>query len=105
MILYSVILFLAAVPMAVISIAIYRGKTNLIHDYHQTKVTDKAAYGRAFGKAMLVVTASLLASGVIALFGDTKTIAMISMAALFLGLVIGIACIIAVQRKYNNGLF
>ena len=91
--------------MAVISIAIYRGKTNLIHDYHQTKVTDKAAYGRAFGKAMLVVTASLLASGVIALFGDTKTIAMISMAALFLGLVIGIACIIAVQRKYNNGLF
>ena len=105
MILYSVILFLAAVPMAVISIAIYRGKTNLIHDYHQTKVTDKAAYGRAFGKAMLVVTASLLASGVIALFGDTKTIAMISMAALFLGLVIGIACIIAVQIKYNNGLF
>ena len=91
--------------MAVISIAIYRGKTNLIHDYHQTKVTDKAAYGRAFGKAMLVVTASLLASGVIALFGDTKTIAMISMAALFLGLVIGIACIIAVQIKYNNGLF
>ena len=105
MILYSVILFLVAVPMAVISIAIYRGKTNLIHDYHQTKVTDKAAYGRAFGKAMLVVTASLLASGVIALFGDTKTIAMLSMAALFLGLVIGIACIIAVQRKYNNGLF
>ena len=91
--------------MAVISIAIYRGKTNLIHDYHQTKVTDKAAYGRAFGKAMLVVTASLLASGVIALFGDTKTIAMISMAALFIGLIIGIACIIAVQRKYNNGLF
>ena len=105
MILYSVILFLVAVPMAVISIAIYRGKTNLIHDYHQTKVTDKAAYSRAFGKAMLVVTASLLASGVRALCGDTKTIAMISMAALFLGLVIGIACIIAVQRKYNNGLF
>ena len=91
--------------MGIISIAIYRGKTNLIHDYHQTKVTDKAAYGRAFGKAMLVVTASLVASGVIALFGDTKTIAMISMAALFFGLVIGIACIIAVQRKYNNGLF
>ena len=105
MILYSVILFLAAVSMAVISIAIYRGKTNLIHDYHQTKVTDKAAYGRAFGKAMLVVTASLLASGVIALFGDTKALVLSSMAVLFIGLIIGIACIIAVQRKYNNGLF
>ena len=105
MILYSVILFLAAVPMGIISIAIYRGKTNLIHDYHQTKVTDKAAYGRAFGKAMLVVTASLLASGVIALFGDTKILVLSSMAVLFIGLIIGIACIIAVQRKYNNGLF
>ena len=91
--------------MAVISIAIYRGKTNLIHDYHQTKVTDKAAYGRAFGKAMLVVTASLLASGVIVLLGDTKTLVLSSMAVLFIGLIIGIACIIAVQRKYNNGLF
>jgi hypothetical protein len=30
---------------------------------------------------------------------------MISVVVLFLGLAIGIACIIAVQKKYNNGLF
>ena len=47
MILYAIIMFLAAVPMGAISIAIYRGKTNLIHDYHQTKVKDKTAYGKA----------------------------------------------------------
>ncbi len=105
MILYSVILFLAAVPMGIISIAIYRGKTNLIHDYHQTNVTDKAAYGRAFGKAMLVITTSLIISGAIALFASTEMLATISLAALFAGLIVGIACIVAVQKKYNGGMF
>lgn len=105
MVLYSVIMFLAAVPMIWISIAIYRGKTGLIHDYHQTKVTDKAAYGKAFGKAMLAVSLSLLLSGIIGLFGASETIATISVAVLFVGLSIGIAWIIAVQMKLNKGVF
>ena len=105
MLLYSIIMFLAAVPMIKISSAIYQGKTDLIHDYHQTKVTDKAAYGRAFGKAMLVVSASLLLSGIISLFGASQTVAMIAVAVLFVGLFIGIAWIIAVQIKYNKGIF
>lgn len=105
MLLYSIIMFLAAVPMIKISIAIYKGKTDLIHDYHQTKVTDKAAYGKAFGKAMFVVSAALLLSGIIGLFGISDTMAMISVAVLFIGLFIGIAWIIAVQIKYNKGVF
>ena len=105
MILYSVIMFLAAAPMITISIAIYRGKTSLIHDYHQTKVTDKAAYGKAFGKAMLVISMALLLSGIIGLFGDTEIMATIALAVLFVGLFIGIARIVAVQKKYNKGVF
>lgn len=105
MILYSVIMFLAAAPMITISIAIYRGKTSLIHDYHQTKVTDKAAYGKAFGKAMLVISMALLLSGIIGLFGDTEIMATIALAVLFVGLFIGIAGIVAVQKKYNKGVF
>ena len=91
--------------MGGVSLAIYRGKTDLIHDYHQTKVTDPAAYGKAFGKAMLVVSAALFLSGIIGLFGDSETVAMTAVAVLFAGLLIGIACIIAVQKKYNNGIF
>ena len=98
-------MFLAAVPMIKISIAIYKGKTDLIHDYHQTKVTDKAAYGKAFGKAMFVVSAALLLSGIIGLFGISDTMAMIAVAVLFIGLFIGIAWIVAVQIKYNKGVF
>ena len=105
MVLYSIIMFLTAVPMTIISIAIHNGKTSLIHDYHQTKVTDKAAYGKAFGKAMFVAAMALLLSGIIALFGDSEAIAMIAIAVLFVGLFIGIAWIIAVQKKYNKGVF
>lgn len=105
MVLYSIIMFLAAVPMIKISIAIYQGKTSLIHDYHQTKVTDKAAYGKAFGKAMFVVSMALLLSGIIGLFGDSEVIAMIAVAVLFIGLFIGITWIAAVQKKYNKGVF
>ena len=105
MVLYSIIMFLAAIPMIGISIAIYKGKTDLIHDYHQTKVTDKAAYGKAFGKAMFVISVALLLSGIIGSFGDLEVIATISLAVLFIGLFIGIAWIIAVQIKHNKGIF
>ena len=105
MVLYSIIMFLAAIPMCKVSLEIYRGKTDLIHDYHQTKVTDQAGYGRSFGKAMFVISGSLLLSGIIGLFGDSGAITMIALSVLFIGLFIGIAGIIAVQKKYNNGIF
>ena len=105
MLAYSIIMFLTAVLFTGLGIAIYRGNTDLIHDYHQTKVTDKAAYGKAFGKAMFVVSMSLLLSGIIGLFGESEAFERIAVAVLFIGLFIGIAWIIAVQMKYNKGIF
>jgi len=102
MLLYSIIMFLVAALFTVLGVAIYKGKTGLIHDYHQTKVTDKSSYGKAFGKAILVIAIVMLLSGIIGLF---ESLAMLSVAILMIGLVIGIGCIVAVQRKYNNGLF
>ena len=102
MFVYSIIMFSAAVIFVGMSIAIYRGKTDLIHDYHQTKVTDKSAYGKAFGKAMLVIATVLLLSGIIGLF---ENMIILAVAILVIGLVIGIGSIVAVQRKYNKGVF
>ena len=79
---YAVIMLLIAVLLAALGIAVYRGRTELIHRYHQTKVTDKAAYGKAFGRALLAVAAVLA-----------------------VGTGIGMGCIAAVQKKYNNGMF
>ena len=104
MLTYSVILLVVAVIFLGISIAIYRGKTNLIHDYHQTEVTDHAAYGKAMGKALLVMTAAMMLSGIIGLFGDSDGIALLSVAVLVVGLIAGFVCIVAVQRKYNGGM-
>jgi hypothetical protein len=48
---------------------------------------------------------ALLLSGIIGLFGDSEVIAMISVAVLFVGIFIGIIGIVAVQKKYNKGVF
>ena len=101
---YAVIMLLIAVLLAALGIAVYRGRTELIHRYHQTKVTDKAAYGKAFGRALLAVAAPLL-SGIIGLLGGSDGMALLSAAVLAVGTGIGMGCIAAVQKKYNNGMF
>ena len=102
MLVYSIIMFLVSALFTVLGIAIYKGKTDLIHDYHQTKVTEKSAYGKAFGKAMLVIATVLLLSGIIGLF---ENMIILAVAILVIGLVIGIGSIVAVQKKYNKGVF
>ena len=103
MILYAIIMLVAAVPTGVLAVLIYRGKTNLIHDYHQTRVTDRAGYGKAFGKAMSLIALGMGLSGVAALFGER--LAWVAMAILAAGLLAGIVAIILVQKKYNGGMF
>ena len=99
MITYSIIMFLTAVLFVVIGVAIYRGKTNLIHDYHQTNVTDKSAYGKSFGKAMFVISTALLLSGIVSLLGDSEKITLVAVAVLIVGLIIGFICIFCVQKN------
>ena len=102
MLVYSIIMFLVSALFTVLGIAIYKGKTDLIHDYHQTKVTDKSAYGKAFGKAMLLIATVMLLSGIIGLF---EKLLILAVAILIVGFVLGIGCIVAVQKKYNKGVF
>ena len=105
MLVYSIIMFLTAAVFAVLSIAIYKGKTDLIHDYHQTRVADKAAYGKDFGKALSVISAALLLSGITSLCGNFERIAVSAVAVLIIGIGTGICCIAAVQQKHNKGFF
>ena len=102
---YSIIMFLTTALLLLLGVAIYKGKTNLIHSYHQTKVTDKSAYGKAFGKAMFVVAMAPLLSGLSGLFGDSDIIAIIAVVVLIIGVGIGMGCIFAVQKKFNKGVF
>ena len=103
MIIYGIIMFAVAAIFGVIAVQIYRGRTDLINDYHQTKVTDKAAYGKAFGKAMGIIAGTLTLSGVISLL--SQSVAWLAVAVLFAGLLAGIIVIFRVQKKYNGGIF
>ena len=103
MVLYSIILFAVAALFFLLGRSIYRGNTDLIHDYHQTKVTDKIGYGKAFGKAMAVIAVAMALSGAISLFGDSAM--GIAFAALLVGLLVGTIAIVRVQKKYNGGVF
>ena len=103
MVAYSVLMFVFAAVFFYLGIRISKGKTDLIHFYHQRKVKDKTAYGKDFGKAIFVIALGLLFSGVMGLLGEKFAIgAVIVMAA---GILAGLGCIFAVQKKYNNGIF
>ena len=103
MIIYAFILLFTALIIGVMAVLIHKGKTSLIHDYHRTKVTDKAGYGKAFGKAMAVIAIAMALSGVVALFGACAMWG--AVAVLAIGLIAGIIAIVRVQKKYNGGVF
>ena len=84
---YSILMFVVSAIFIVFSILIYRGRTELIHSYHRENVTDRVGYGKAFGKALLVVAAST------------------AVIVLIVGLVIGFTALARVQKKWNGGIF
>ena len=103
MVVYAIIMFLCAGVFGVLALTIGKGNTDMIHDYHQTKVQDKAAYGKAFGNAMAVIAGAMALSGAVSLFGEGAMGA--AVAVLLAGLAVGITAIVLVQKKYNGGVF
>lgn len=103
MTLYAMIMLATASMFGVIAALIYKGKTELIHDYHQTKVKDKPAYGKAFGKALSVMAGAMALSGAVALFGEGAM--WWAVTVLLIGLAVGMIAIVRVQKKYNGGVF
>ena len=100
---YTITLCLTAVIFGVVARLIYKGKTELIHDYHQTKLADKIGYGKAFGKALGVIAFAMALSGIIALLGEAMM--WVACMVLAIGFVVGLILIFCVQRKYNGGVF
>lgn len=107
MLLYSILMFAVFLLLTVLSVMIYRGRTNLIHSYHQERVKDKAGYGRAFGKALFVFALAPFISGMVGLFADPSASSTVFLAvfALMVGVIVGFYCLWTVQKKYNRGLF
>lgn len=103
MIAYSIIMFVVAALFLVLGVAVYRGNTKLIHDYHQAnvKATEREEYGRAFAMGMFALCVTLLASGILALLDRGS----VSLLVFFSGLIVSIAVFVRAQKKYNGGIF
>ncbi len=101
MIVYSIVLFAIGALLMVFAVLIYRGKTELIHDYHQKRVKDKAAYGRDFGKALACFALPLFIAGIVALFTES----FLPTGILLVGMVLAFIPLLRVQKKHNGGMF
>ena len=55
--------------------------------------------------AVIALAASMIVSGLVALFGKSKSFMIASLVVLFLGFAISIAVLLRVQKKYNGGVF
>ena len=105
MVLYAIIMLIAAAQMLGFGIAIFRGKTGLIHDYHRKNIKkgDEKRYARAFSIGLFIIAAAFFASALAALIiGERAGIAALLP---FTGLAAGITVIVIAQKKYNGGVF
>ena len=100
---YTVSMVLFSILFFVIAALIYKGKTELIHDYHRNNVTDKVGYGKAFGKSLGIMAVGTAASGVVGLWGER--LIWLALVVLFAGYLIGSVGIFITQKKYNGGVF
>ena len=105
MIVYSVIMFVAAAVFAVFAILITKGNASLINCYRKERVKDKATYCKKFGQSLFIMAATMLISGVISLFSDAETVILIALGVLIAGVLIGIVRLFHVQKKYGGGIF
>ena len=103
--LYALIMVIVACVFGVVTVMIYRGRTDLIHAYHQEKVKDYKAYGKAFARALSIMPISMLVSAVVSLISEDETIVFASLLILFTGLVVGLIKIYVVQKIHNQGIF
>ena len=105
MILYGIILLLVAGLMTILAVRIYKGHTELIHNYHQTNVTDQAGYGKAMGKALMTLAGVMTVSGGVSFFGESPVVMGTAVGVLGLGLLVSVLVIVRVQKKYNGSVF
>lgn len=107
MLIFAIIMSLTGLIFLGFGIAIYKGHTGLIHDYHQKNISqnDLPAYGRKFSAGMFTMSAALFLSGIISMFGESKAVVLSSVAVMTVGFIISFVIFAKVQKKYNGGFF
>lgn len=103
MIVGALVFFIVALALIICGIAIWNGKTNLIHDYHRENVKDLKNYGIAMGKAILGMGSFGLCAAILFLFGEN--LVWIAAGIFVFGIASMMIVIYFIQKKYNGGMF
>ena len=98
MYIFPILCFIVAALFLVLGILIYRGNTDMITGYHQEAVTDKAAYGKAYGRVYLSISPMFAASGILHLVGHI----LIACVLCLLSIAVLLVWLSKVQEKYNG---
>lgn len=101
----SIIYFAIAVIFIIVGILIFRGNTDLIHDYHQKNVTDFDGYGKGMGKGIISIGVFFLIGAVIVLAVNGKSGTISGIVVALSGFLLSFIYILKVQKKYKGGLF
>ena len=105
MIVYSIIMFAAAIAFIVFAILISKGNTNLINCYHEDRTPDKMIYCKRISQALWIMATVLVLSGTIGLLGEKDSIALVAVSVLIVGIICGLSRLFYVQKKYGGGVF
>ena len=103
MIPYIIVFYAVGFLLLVLGIMIWRGKTKLIHAYHQKNVTDFKGYGKAMGKVVAGQGVLAVIAASTAFFGERWMV--IGVWIFFVGFCVMFLILYFIQRKYNGSLF
>lgn len=100
---FTITFYLVGILLLICGIAVWNGKTELIHDYHQKNVTDHKGYGKAMGKAISGSGFSMCFSATVSLLGADWL--WLSLGVFAVGFTAMLILMFIIQKKYNGSLF
>ena len=103
MLIFAITFYLIGLILLIFGIAIWSGKTGLIHDYHRKNVTDHKNYGKAMGKAVFGMGVSACICATLSFLGEDWI--WLSVGTFLIGFVVMFIVAYFIQKKYNGGMF
>jgi hypothetical protein len=100
---FAIIYYLFGILFIALGMAIYKGKTRLVHYYHQKNVTDHAGFGKAMGKPLAFIGVSFIVSASLAFFGEIWLSVGIALSVVSI-IAMVVICLVVI-KKYNGRIF
>ena len=100
---FAIAFFIVGLLLITIGIAVYKGKTGLIHYYHRKNVVDHTGYGKAIGRPIIIMGISGLISATMSFFGELWLT--IGISVFFFGIILLLIFSVIAVKKYNGKIF